>query len=72
MLSWTDKKDDRLLPCPFCGAAPMAHMDYLQTRRIYRAHVECKSCGASMHASAKNTGILEGVIIDKWNTRTGK
>lgn len=69
MIDSYDKKDNRLLPCPFCGAAPMWHMDYLQKRSLYRAHIECKSCGASMHVSASNGGSLERIAIEKWNKR---
>ena len=69
MIDSCDKKDDRLLPCPFCGTAPMWHADYAKNRKLYRAHIECKSCGASMHISTSNSNSLERIAIEKWNKR---
>lgn len=63
-ISGTDfRKNDRLLPCPFCGKDAMVVRNVLDGSDAY--HIECTGCLAE---HARYMGSREAAI-EAWNTR---
>ncbi len=61
-----DKKENELLPCPFCGGK--AEMQYTQRQYDFYDAVECQNCGASI-ASAL---FYKTDCKERWNRRVTK
>lgn len=70
-----------LLPCPFCGGAPvMGEMRYSNTGNLYGYYLSCDGCGLerarapACWTEGKRESTMRGAMVelaDWWNTRAG-
>lgn len=69
-----DSTDERLKPCPFCGATPQWHRignEYTKSQKIV---VKCPRCrvqrtDAIINKHGHTLEWLEGIAIYNWNKR---
>ena len=70
-----DSISERLLPCPFCGAAPLWHLignKYTHSQKIV---IKCPKCriqrtDAILNGNSHTIEWLEEHVIKHWNQRT--
>jgi transcription elongation factor Elf1 len=69
-----DQLNDELLPCPFCGTAPVwyckGNVDYIMRKRTIV--IKCPFCGTRQETSVLKLPTKMGAMmaITKWNMRT--
>lgn len=70
-----DSTNNRLLPCPFCGSAPIWHLIGNESTRSQKIVVKCPKCriqrtDAILNGRGHTTEWLKEVAIKNWNQRT--
>ena len=70
-----DNTSNRLLPCPFCGSAPVWHLVGNEFTRSQKIVVKCPQCRVQrtdgiLNGHGHTIEWLEEVAIKNWNQRT--
>ena len=70
-----ESTNNKLLPCPFCGSAPVWHLIGNMFTRAQKIVVKCPKCrvqrtDAILNGHGHTTEWLEDVAIKNWNQRT--
>ena len=72
-----DSTSNKLLPCPFCGSAPLWHLIGNGFTRSQKIVVKCPKCrvqrtDAILNGHRHTIEWLEEVAIKNWNQRITK